>query len=237
MTSSTLVAMTTSPASFADNPYAARVASNLAQVRARIESTGRASGEVRVVAVTKTFGIDAVRAAAAVGLSDVGENYVAELEEKRAASAVPLRWHYLGALQSNKISRICRVADVVCGVSRESELERIASSRADTVIYVQVDYTGVVARNGASPRDVAQLVRRARALELDVRGLMCVAPPEALAAREAFAKTTRLADEFALVERSMGMTDDLEIACELGSTEIRVGRALFGARVVTSPLT
>jgi uncharacterized pyridoxal phosphate-containing UPF0001 family protein len=230
--------MTTSPVSFADDPYVALVAANLTTVRARITSTGRASDEVRVVAVTKTFGAAAVRAAASVGLSDVGENYVGEMQEKRAQSAATsLRWHYLGALQSNKIARICRVADLVCGVARERELERIASSSPTTAIYLQVDYTGATTRNGASPSEIPSLVRRARALELDLRGLMCVAPPETLAAREAFSMTRRLADEFALVERSMGMTDDLEIACELGSTEIRVGRALFGARVVTSPLT
>jgi len=230
--------MTTSPASFAEDPYVALVAANLAQVRARIASTGRSVDDVRVVAVTKTFGVEAVQAAAAVGLGDVGENYVDELEEKRAQCVdAPLRWHYLGALQTNKIARVCRAADVVCGVSRERELDRIASHGPATEIYLQVDFTGAATRNGAAPSEIAALVARARALELDVRGLMCVAPPESDGAREAFSMTTRLADEFALVERSMGMTEDLEIACELGSTEIRVGRALFGARVVPSPLT
>jgi uncharacterized pyridoxal phosphate-containing UPF0001 family protein len=217
---------------------AARVAVNLARVRARVASTGRTPSDVRVVAVTKSFGVEAVRAAAAVGLGDVGENYVDELEEKRTASgASPLRWHYLGALQTNKIARVCRVADVVCGASRARELERIALSRAHAVIYIQVDVTGDARRNGARADEVAQLVARARALELDLRGLMCVAPPEPDGARTAFSTTVRLADEFGIVERSMGMTDDLEIACELGSTEIRVGRALFGARVATSTLT
>ncbi len=229
--SSTSVAMTTSPASFASEELVRRVAANLAVVRARIASSGRDPSAVRVVAVTKTFGVEHVRCAAAVGLDAVGENYVEELEAKREAGRdLKVAWHYLGALQSNKIRRVVDCADVVCGVSRAKELEKIASYRPDQAIYVQVDFTGAARRNGAEPRDVAALVGRGRALGLSVRGLMTVAPTDPAGARSAFAATSALADDLALVERSMGMSDDLELACELGSTEIRVGRALFGDR-------
>jgi uncharacterized pyridoxal phosphate-containing UPF0001 family protein len=230
--------MTTSPASFAENPFVARVATNLALVRARIEASAPAPASVRVVAVTKTFDVEAVQAAFAVGLGDVGENYVEELEDKRArVSTLTVRWHYLGALQTNKIARICAVADIVCGVSRERELERIARARDGMALYLQVDFTGARQRNGASAHEVPDLAARARTLGLDLRGLMCVAPPDPALARAAFEGTVRLANDLGLVERSMGMTDDLEIACELGSTEIRVGRALFGPRVTPSTLT
>ena len=223
--------MTTSPASFADEPLVARVAANLARVRSRIEASAAHPERVRVVAVTKTFGVDAVLAVAALGLGDVGENYVDELAAKRdQVRAVKLRWHYLGALQTNKIARICDAADVICGVSRLRELERIASCQSEAVLYLQVDFTGAEGRNGAPAREIAGLAERARSLDLDLRGLMCVAPPGD-AARAAFAETARLADDVGLEERSMGMTEDLEIACELGSTEVRVGRALFGPRV------
>jgi uncharacterized pyridoxal phosphate-containing UPF0001 family protein len=223
--------MTTSPASFADGGLAGRVAANLAVVRARIASTGRDPSEVRVVAVTKTFDVDHVRAAAAAGLDAVGENYVDELASKRAAAAdLMVSWHYLGALQSNKIHRVVGCADVICGVSRAKELEKIAIHRSDQPIYVQVDFTGAAQRNGAAPRDVAALVERGRNLGLAVLGLMTVAPTDPSAARSAFQSTIALADQLGLVERSMGMSDDLELACELGSTEIRVGRALFGDR-------
>jgi hypothetical protein len=224
--------MTTFPVSSADVPLAARVASNLAGVRARIAASSPTPERVRVVAVTKTFGVDAVRAAFAAGLADVGENYVDELEAKRAQVGVAaLRWHYLGALQTNKIARVCASADVICGVSRVRELERIAACGAGVALYVQVDFTGAAQRNGAPPGEIAELVSRARALELDVRGLMCVAGPGQDAARVAFAGTASIADDLGLAERSMGMTEDLETACELGSTEVRVGRALFGPRV------
>jgi uncharacterized pyridoxal phosphate-containing UPF0001 family protein len=98
---------------------------------------------------------------------------------------------------------------------------------------VQVDYTGAPTRNGAAPEDVAALVERGRALGLDVAGLMTVAPPDEAGTRAAFRSLDALANDLGLVERSMGMTDDLEVACELGTTELRIGRALFGVRGVS----
>ena len=231
MISLTWVAMTTSPVSCASDELLPRVAANLADVRARIGRAGRAPEAVRIVAVTKTFAPQMVRAASAAGLTNVAENYVDELVEKRAATAdLDLRWYFLGALQSNKIHRVMAVADVLCTVSRVKEIEKIARERAGVTIYVQVDCTGVTTRNGAAPREVADLVRRARERGLDVRGLMTVAPPDERGAREAFHITSDLADELTVIERSMGMSDDLELACEFGTTEVRVGRALFGPR-------
>ena len=236
-TSSTSVAMTTSPASSADR-LATRVATNLAAIRARIASSGRDVQTVRVVAVTKTFGIDAVTAAVTAGLTSVGENYVDELCAKRATSgSLEVTWHYLGALQTNKIARALECADVLCAVARVKEVERIARLRSDAAIYVQVDFTGAPTRNGATPVEATEVVRRARTLGLDVRGLMTVAPLDRGAARSAFAATGALADDLGLVERSMGMSDDLEIACELGSTEVRIGRGLFGPRSARIDLT
>jgi uncharacterized pyridoxal phosphate-containing UPF0001 family protein len=118
----------------------------------------------------------------------------------------------------------------VCGVSRAKELDKIAALRPGMSLYVQVDTTGAQERNGAAPNKVAALVQRGRELGLDVRGLMTVAPQAVDLAREAFHITTHLADELGLVERSMGMSDDLEVACECGTTEVRIGRALFGPR-------
>jgi len=85
---------------------------------------------------------------------------------------------------------------------------------------------------GVAPEEVAQLVSRARELNLNVRGLMVVAPTDPGQARRAFAATIALADELGLVERSMGMTEDLEMACSLGSSEVRLGRSLFGPRIL-----
>jgi pyridoxal phosphate enzyme (YggS family) len=224
--------MTTSPASFASDELHARVRANLTRVRARIAASAPDPTRVAVLAVTKTFGVAEITVALELGLTDVGENYVEELCDKH--TAVPeatLRWHYLGVLQSNKIAKAARCADVLSGVARVKELERLARIKPGATVDVQVDFTGEGRRNGAPPSEVGALVRRARELELDVRGLMVIAPPEVAAARRAFARTVALAEEFGVRERSMGMSDDLELACEFGSTEVRVGRALFGPRL------
>jgi uncharacterized pyridoxal phosphate-containing UPF0001 family protein len=227
--------MTTSPASSANPELVARVAQNLSTLRARISATGRDPDTIRIVAVTKTFGVEAVRAAAANGLTHVGENYVEELETKAALSGdLELTWYFLGALQSNKITRAAALADVLCTVSRAKELERIARGPRRPSLYVQVDYTGGATRNGALASEVPALVRRARLLELDVRGLMTVAAPDAAEARSAFGALASLRDDQGLVECSMGMSDDLEVACEMGTSELRIGRALFGERVAAS---
>ena len=226
----------TSPASFAESELVARVRVNLERLRERVASTGRDPSHVRIVAVTKTFASSHVRAAVAVGLDAVGENYVDELCAKRVeVPDVPVRWHYLGALQSNKIAKVVGCADVVCGVSRPKEVQRLASS-VPHPLYVQVDFTAHVARNGAAPTEVADLVAQARDLGLEVRGLMTVAPLDPASARAAFSATRRLVDELGLSECSMGMSDDLEIACDEGTSELRIGRALFGARDTTTAL-
>jgi uncharacterized pyridoxal phosphate-containing UPF0001 family protein len=226
--------MTTFPASSA-NELLERVAANLDAVRARIEAAGRDAGGVRLVAVTKTFGVQEVLAASELGLQHFGENYVDELCAKRDA-APEATWHFLGALQTNKIARIVTCADVLSGVAREKELMKLAGLSSGRAIDIQVDFTGRAERNGAPPEDVPRLVSRARELNLKVRGLMVVAPPEPAAARDAFVRTVALADSLGLVERSLGMSEDLEIACQAGTTEVRLGRALFGPRALPGRL-
>ena len=224
--------MTTSPASSADARLFERVRENVRAARRRIADSSSTPERVRIVAVTKTFGPQAVRAAVAAGIEAVGENYLVELEAKRLAlEDLDVRWHFLGALQSNKIARATRVADVLCGVARAKEIARIAALAPGSTIYVEVNVTEISTRTGASVPVATELVREARRLGLDVRGLMTVAPPDPEGARIAFATVRDLADQLEVVERSMGMSDDLELACEYGSTEVRLGRALFGARV------
>jgi hypothetical protein len=232
MNSLTSVAMTTFPASSANDDLVRQVSANLADVRSRIDAAGRDPETIRIVAVSKGFGPQMTRAAYGAGLRTIGENYVDELAQKRLAMAdVDLEWYFLGALQTNKISRALEVSDVLCGVSRVKEVDKIASKRPGAAIYVEVNCTDVTSRNGATPGHVAALVDHARQRGLDVRGLMTVAPTGVAGAREAFHITSDLADELGLRERSMGMSDDLELACEYGTTEVRVGRALFGPRV------
>ena len=188
-----------------------------------------------MIAVTKGFGAEAVRAARAAGFEDVGENYAAELVAKAEAlagdpAADGLVWHFLGAIQRNKVAALAPRVGMWQSVARESEGARIARFAPGAAALVQVDATGLPGRNGCPPPEVAGLVGRLRDLGLDVRGLMTVAAPGKEAAVEAFTMVAALADQLGLEERSMGMSDDLEAAVAAGTTMVRVGRALFGDR-------
>ncbi len=229
--------MTTYPVSCASPDDVQRVTANLADVRRRIVLAGGDPSTIAIVAVTKSFDSSMVRAAAAAGLSAMGENYVGELEAKDGQTAdLVLRWHFLGALQSNKIARVLAHADVVSAVTRDKEIDIIATLRPGMTVDVQVDLTGQPRRHGASAAEVQTLVSRARDRGLDVRGLMTVASPEPTLAAAQFAQLRRLAQDLGLRGRSMGMSEDLELAVEQGSTEIRVGRALFGPRTAPGAL-
>ena len=213
-----------------------QVPERLAEVRARIEAAGRRADDVTVVAVTKGFGAGAVDAATAAGIADVGENYAQELATKvdHAGPDAGRRWHFLGRVQRNKVRSIAAAVHLWQGVDRVAAGEEIARRAPGAKVLVQVRIDeGDTSRNGCHPDDVPDLVERLDALGLDVRGLMAVGPrgPAELA-RPGFREVTALADRLGLVERSMGMTGDLDVAVEEGSTMVRVGRGLFGARPV-----
>lgn len=169
--------------------------------------------------------------AVAAGLTLLGENYAGELSQKAAVlTDSPIRWHYLGAIQTNKLNRLLPVADCLQGLSRLKEIHAIAERTSNCDLMVQVDLTGQPGRGGAAPSEVAGLVEAAQNAGLTVRGLMTVAPIDPGAARRTFRTVKSMAGDLGLDECSMGMTDDLEIAVEEGSTMVRIGRALFGDR-------
>ena len=206
----------------------ADVAANLAAVRDRIRTAGGDPVQVTVVAVTKGFGDDAVEAAVAAGATDLGENYAAELAAKWRPG---VRWHFLGAIQRNKVRSLATMVDLWQGVDRRDEAEAIASRAAGAAVLVQVNVSGEPQKSGCAWDDVASLVERARAAGVEVRGLMAVGPsgpPEA--ARLPFRRLAQVARSLELPEVSMGMTADLEVAVQEGATMVRVGTALFGAR-------
>jgi uncharacterized pyridoxal phosphate-containing UPF0001 family protein len=215
------------------------VAARLAAARRRIEAAGGDPGAVAVVAVTKGFGPEAVAAAAGAGLLDVGENYAQELVAKAAAVApalgAPLRWHFLGAIQRNKVRSLAPLVHCWQSVARAAEGEEIARRAPGARVLVEVDVTGDPGRNGCAPAAVPQLVRDLCGLGLVVGGLMTVAPTDPEAARRGFRSVRELADRLGLFERSMGMSDDLEAAVAEGATMVRLGRALFGDRPPRRP--
>jgi pyridoxal phosphate enzyme (YggS family) len=202
----------------------------LATVRSRIAAAGADPDRIRIVAVTKGFGRSAVRAALHAGLTDLGENYPQELAAK-AAWAPEARWHLIGPPQRNKIRRLAPLVALWQAVERVEVVERLASLAPAAAILVQVNATGEAGKAGCTPEQAADLVGSARRLRLDVRGLMCVgAAGDPDGTQRAFRRVASLAEDLGVEERSMGMSDDLEIAVGEGSTMLRLGRALFGPR-------
>jgi pyridoxal phosphate enzyme (YggS family) len=205
----------------------------LEEVRHRIASSSADPDAVRIVAVTKGFGAEAVRAALGAGLTQIGENYADELMAKSrsvgpGSGAV---WHFLGTVQRNKVARLVPVVTWWQGVSRVEEGQAIARRRPGSKVLVQVEVAQRPGRNGCPPDQVPDLVRALRDEALDLAGLMAVGPPGPPEdARPGFALVSSLADSLALPVRSMGMSDDLEVALAEGSTMVRLGRALFGRR-------
>lgn len=223
------------------------MAARLAGVRERIVRAGGAHGRVTVVAVTKGFGPQVVRAAFEAGLSDIGENYGQELLAKLPAAPAGVRWHFLGELQRNKLARLAPHVHLWHGLDRPAEAEALARVEPGARALVEVRYCpgvncpGVAAdggrRAGARPEEVAGLVSFATTAGLDVRGLMTVGPREAAKAEVArhFRSVARLAADLGLPEVSMGMSADFELAVAEGATIVRLGRVLFGPRPTKHP--
>lgn len=212
------------------------VAGRLEAVHRRFAAVGADPATVTIVAVTKGFGAEAVAAARAAGLTEIGENYADELLAKaRSPENATLGWHYLGAVQRNKVARLAPVVSCWQSVSRLEEGRAIARHRPGARVLVQVDVAGLAGRRGCPPGAVPGLVGALGDEPLAVVGLMAVGPPgPPELARPGFALVSRLADGLGLPVRSMGMSDDLEVALSEGSTMVRLGRALFGDRPVKS---
>jgi len=210
------------------------VAERLEAVRARIATAG--GTDVRVVAVTKGFGPDAIEAAVAAGCQDVGENYAQEAVTKLQAVRGPVpRVHFIGHLQTNKVKQLAPVVDVWQSVDRPGAVEAIERhAPPGSVVLVQVNVAGAEQQGGCEPNEAPALVEAAVAAGLHVAGLMAIGRAgEPADARPGFRLLRHLVDDLGLAECSMGMTADLEVAVEEGSTMVRVGTALFGPRAAT----
>jgi hypothetical protein len=211
------------------------VAERLAALYDRIARAGGAG--VQVLPVTKTFGIDACWAAHRAGLSAVGENYAQEVVAKLGGLALPFGVHFIGQLQTNKVRQLAPIVTCYETVDRVSLVDELAKRVPGAAVLLQVD-TSVEPGKGGCPIDaVPSLFEHAVGAGLAVRGLMTVGPthggPEA--ARPGFRAVRALFDRLGLEVLSMGMTDDLEVAVQEGSTQVRVGSALFGTRPPVVP--
>jgi pyridoxal phosphate enzyme (YggS family) len=228
------------------------IAGNLQAVRSRIEAAARRAGrdpaEVTLVAVSKTFGVEYVRAAAAAGQRDFGENKVQEgLQKIEEAADTQIRWHLIGHLQSNKARKAATAFAWIHSVDSLDLLRRLddaaAAQGAAPEILVQVDLAGETTKFGAAQdeaRRIADAAAGARAVRLS--GLMLLPPwnEDQEQTRPWFVRLRELrerwiADGFPaekLRHLSMGMSHDFEAAIEEGATIVRVGTAIFGRRTV-----
>ena len=208
------------------------IAENVARIRAELPMG------VRLIAVSKTRAPEAVREAMAAGQLDFGENYAQELRDK--ADLVPgARWHFIGALQRNKVKYVVGRAELIHDVDSVELAEEIGKRSGDrkTGVLVGVNF-GEEQKSGVPARAALDLCRALAAIGgIELRGLMCIPPasddPEAAA--PFFAELADLAargraDGLPLTELSMGMSHDWAVAVRLGATLIRVGTAIFGAR-------
>ena len=212
------------------------VVAGLERVRNRIADAGGNVERVEILAVTKGHGVEAVRAALAAGLEEIGEDRAPALVEKAEALADASerpRWHFIGQLQRNKVRQIAHLVHLWQSVDRLRLGEEIAKRASGASVLVEVNLTDDPARGGTGPGLVAGLVEGLRDLGLEVHGLMAIgrqgAPGDV---RAGFRLVSELADRLSLSVRSMGMSDDLELAVQEGSTMVRVGSALFGPRSV-----
>lgn len=218
-----------------------------ASIVAAATAAGRQPGEVRLLAVSKTFPAEAVLEAIAAGQRAFGENYLQEALDKMTAvsQALPgrdIEWHFIGPIQSNKTRPIAAHFDWVHTVERIKIAQRLSEQRPEERgplnICLQVNISGEVSKSGVTPEELPELARAvARLPRLRLRGLMAIPEPEPDVAKQraAFGRLRELAealraDGMELDTLSMGMSADMGAAIAEGSTMVRIGSAIFGMR-------
>ncbi|MBM3345767.1 MAG: YggS family pyridoxal phosphate-dependent enzyme [Betaproteobacteria bacterium] len=224
----------------------ARILAVRTRIAAACAAAGRPADAVQLLAVSKAFPADTVRAAAAAGLRDFGENYVQEAQGKIDATRdLALAWHFIGPIQSNKTRPIAEQFDWVHTVDREKVARRLSeqrpAGRAPLNACIEVNISGEASKNGVAPVEVEVLARLMAGLpRLRLRGLMTIPEPTGDMAlrRRRFAQLRELlamlaGKGIALDTLSMGMSADLEAAVAEGATIVRVGTAIFGERTKT----
>jgi pyridoxal phosphate enzyme (YggS family) len=229
------------------------IADNIALVQTRIHAAALAAqrdeNSVHLLAVSKTKPAEALREAYAAGIRDFGENYLQEALGKQLELAdLPLSWHFIGPIQSNKTRAIAENFAWVHSVDRLKIAQRLSEQRPAELpplnICIQVNVSGEASKSGCTPSDLPALASAISALpRLKLRGLMAIPEPtEDRAAQDAaFAavrdlnKTLQASLNLPLDTLSMGMSHDLESAIAMGATWVRIGTALFGARDYGQP--
>lgn len=211
------------------------VSAGLSEVRGRIAracaKAGRPADSVRLIAVGKLQPLEKLHAALAAGQTAFGENYAQELREKAEALGPGVEWHFIGALQTNKVKMVVGRAALIHTCDRLALAKEISKrAAADQRVLLEVNVGREPQKAGVLPEDVPALLEQVRALpRLRCEGLMCIPPAEG-DPRPHFRALRELAQKLGLSRLSMGMSADYEIAIEEGATLVRVGTAIFGER-------
>ena len=216
------------------------IAENYHHILDRMDTAARRSGrnvaDIQLIAVTKTVSPDRIRAAVACGVSAIGENRLQEALTKREALAdLPLQWHFIGGLQTNKARKAAELFDCIHSIDRQElalKLNGSVTGRKLKVL-IEVNLGGELSKSGVAPAGLDELASAIRDCpNLELAGLMTVPPymEDVEEVRPFFRALRQKAEALGLPELSMGMSHDFEIAIEEGATMIRVGTALFGAR-------
>jgi hypothetical protein len=206
------------------------VADRICLVREEIIRAGGVA--VQLVAVTKSFPRDAIAAAVLGGCDAVGENYAQELLAKVEEGLPPVDVHFIGGLQSNKVKMLAPHVALWQSVDSMSVIHEIAKRAPGARVLLQVNTTGEATKGGITPSGITSFLELAVEVGLAVEGLMTIGPTDAgdSERQRSFTTLRRMVDELGLSVCSMGMSDDFVQAVECGSTMVRVGSRLFGAR-------
>jgi PLP dependent protein len=208
------------------------IAEAVGRLRNRLDALGGSS--VRIIAVAKGFPWVDVRSALDAGVDAVGENYAQEIVDKYRLAPLDHKppIHFIGRLQSNKIGALAPFVSTWQTVDRSKLLDGIAHRSPGAEVLIQVNTTAESGKGGCSPDEVEDLVAQGRDLGLMVSGLMVIGPTsgDRDETKAAFTRAAQIRERLGLAELSMGMSADLDLAVELGTTMVRVGSALFGGR-------
>jgi pyridoxal phosphate enzyme (YggS family) len=219
------------------------ISQNLTDILARIEAARKTAiapaAQTKLVAVSKAVPEVGIREALEAGQRLFGENRVQEAQAKfpgLKSEFSDLELHLIGPLQTNKVKEAAALFDVIQSLDRIKLADALAAERDKSGncprLFLQVNTGEEPQKAGALPRETANLIAYARKLELPLEGLMCIPPADDDAAPH-FAFLAKLARDHGLAQLSMGMSGDFELAVKFGATHVRVGSAIFGARITT----
>src|SRR5712692_8022660 len=207
----------------------------LERIQAAAVRSGRSPEAIQLVAVTKTVPPEKIREAVEAGIRHIGENRLQEaLPKHDELRDLPVTWHFIGHLQTNKAKKVVENFDWVQCVDRPELAEKLNQAATKPLpVLIEVNMGGELSKSGIDPGELERLVDSFNRYErLDLRGLMTIPPffenPDEV--RPYFGKMRRLAERFGLRELSMGMSHDFEVAVEEGATMVRIGTSLFGER-------